>query len=86
MKTLNDFRHDLQHAMRTLDLIQQDVERDFGVSQSIISNFLSGRRGLSGASVLKLWPLIYQPPELRSDLWPPAAPSTPSAREEAHDG
>jgi len=53
------FREDLRNAIQARDETQSDVERASGVSQGMISNFLNGKRGLSGASVLKLWPYVY---------------------------
>ncbi|EEB33792.1 hypothetical protein DESPIG_01307 [Desulfovibrio piger ATCC 29098] len=51
------------------------------MSQGTISNLLSGRRGISGTSLLKLWPFVYPPespcPPLRPD---PAAGPSPSAK------
>jgi len=56
---IDRFREDLRNAILTRDETQSDVERVSGVSQGMISNFLNGKRGLSGASVLKLWPYVY---------------------------
>ena len=53
------FREDLRNAILQRDETQTEVERICGVSQGMISNFLNGKRGLSGASVLKLWPYVY---------------------------
>lgn len=57
--TLDAFRRDLKLAMERAGYIQQDITREFGVSQGTISNLLSGRRGISGTSLLKLWPFVY---------------------------
>lgn len=79
--TLDAFRRDLKLAMERTGYVQQDITREFGVSQGTISNLLSGRRGISGTSLLKLWPFVYPPespcPPLRPD---PAACPSPSAK------
>ena len=45
--TLDAFRRDLKLAMERTGYVQQDITREFGVSQGTISNLLSGRRGIS---------------------------------------
>lgn len=56
---LDSFRRDLREAMTRAEYGQIDLMRDYGVNQAIISNFLSGRRGISAGSMLKLWPFVY---------------------------
>lgn len=67
-RTIEDFRQNLRLAMQRSGCVQQDIARLYDVSQGAISNLLSGRRGISGASLLKLWGFVY--PESAS----PAAP------------
>lgn len=71
---LDSFRRDLRDAMTRAECGQLDLMRDYGVSQAIISNFLSGRRGISAGSMLKLWPFVYGEIEA-----PIASPTTPPA-------
>ena len=56
---IDRFREDLRDAITSRKANQGDVVRASGVSQGAISNFLSGKRGLSGESLLKLWPFVY---------------------------
>lgn len=73
--TLEKFRDDLRRAMSERGSSQKDIEISFGVHQSIISNFLSGRRGLSGDNLLALWPFVYGEPPTA----PPATSPEPAA-------
>lgn len=57
--TIDDFRQDLRRAMQRAGYVQRDITREFGVSQGTISNLLSGRRGISGSALLKLWYFVY---------------------------
>lgn len=70
------FRDDLRKAMIANNDTQDGVGRTVGVSQAVICNFLTGKRGLSGDSVFKIMSYVY--PEISSltpdggaDLWPP---------------
>lgn len=58
-RTIEGFRQDLRLAMQRSGYIQQDIARLCGVSQGAISNLLSGKRGISGSSLLKLWDFVY---------------------------
>lgn len=53
------FRDDLRQAMRTNNDTQEGVGRTVGVSQAVICNFLTGKRGLSGDSVFKIMSYVY---------------------------
>jgi predicted XRE-type DNA-binding protein len=55
-----DFRIRLAEVMASKKLTQKDVETQYGVKQESISCFLRGVRGLSGASVLALLPLLSE--------------------------
>lgn len=57
--SLDTFRKDLKRSMLRAGYVQTDIAKEFGVSQGTISNFLSGRRGISGAAILKLLPFVY---------------------------
>lgn len=80
-ENLDSFRRDLRDAMVRAACGQIDLMRDYGVNQSIISNFLSGRRGISADSMLKLWPFVYGRIEAG-----PAIPTTPPAGDESEEG
>lgn len=56
---LDTFRQDLLLAMKRTKSGQLDIERQYGVSQGTISNFLRGRRGLSASALVRLWPFVY---------------------------
>lgn len=73
-RDLTTFRGDLRRAMQTTKSTQKDVERVTGVAQGIICNFLSGKRGLSGDSVFKLWPFVYGDRAVSSCLSTPTPP------------
>lgn len=54
------FKNDLAAVMATNGYTQAEAAKLSGVPQSTISLFLSGaRKGMTGDSVFKLWPLVY---------------------------
>lgn len=58
-KNTEAFREDLRKVMSESGKSQRDLETGYGVSQAILSNFISGNRGISSDSMLKLWPFVY---------------------------
>jgi len=56
------FRDDLRAVMARKKASQTEVTKATGVKQSSLSLFLAGERsGLSGESVLRLYPFVYGP-------------------------
>ena len=62
LSQLDSLKRDLQELVRSKKYIQQALAREARISQSAISNFLRGRRGLSCYAFLSLWPFIYGRP------------------------
>ena len=52
--TIHDLRRALSDHMESQRLTQQDVAKATGTTQSAISLFLRGKRGLNGDAVLKI--------------------------------
>ncbi|WP_300288159.1 helix-turn-helix transcriptional regulator [uncultured Desulfovibrio sp.] len=52
--TLHDLRRALSDRMKNQGLTQQDVAGVTGITQSAISMFIRGKRGLSGDAALKI--------------------------------
>lgn len=82
-RDLTSFRGDLRQAMSRTESTQKDVERITGVAQGIICNFLSGKRGLSGDSVFKLWPFVYPEPPAPTPAPAPAPPAEADGGDDA---
>ncbi len=55
---ITEFRLRLKALIEASGMRQQDVAQLCGVQQATLSRFLSGERGLSGDSILKLLPLL----------------------------
>lgn len=56
---LNILRKDLKKRMKFLRLKQKDVCLLTGICQSVLSAFLSGKRGLSADTYIKLHKIVY---------------------------
>ena len=68
---MTQFKHDLAKALENTGHTQAELSKLSGVPQSTISLFLSGsRKGMTGDSMLKLWPFVY-------GQHPPAKPPAP---------
>lgn len=72
------FRDDLRQAMLANKDTQDSVGRTVGLSQAVICNFLTGRRGLSGDSVFKIMAYVY-PEKCQEVSAPEGAPHAPQA-------
>lgn len=64
MKNLTQFRIDLRAWMAAEGISQIALAKKSGVDQASLSRFLRMERpdGLSGESVLRLYPIVYSPP------------------------
>ncbi len=64
---INTLRCGLVEQMKKQRLTQQDVSKATGIQQSSISMFLARKRGLNGASTLKLQSFLVGDPFIRPD-------------------
>lgn len=77
MKDLTQFRKDLAAWMEASSTSQVSLSRSSGVDQAILSRFLREKdpEGLSGKSVLLLYPFVYGNQRAPAKVTPPDSPA-----------
>lgn len=80
---IETFREDVRTYIAESGLNAYRLSRQARVETSSLYNFLNGKASLSGDSVMKLWPFIYENPRRKP---PTAIPTTPPAGEPAKGG
>ena len=59
---IQKFREDLRKRLSETGKSQLRLSIDLELEQASISRFLSGKSGLSGEAILKLWAFVYELP------------------------
>lgn len=80
---IETFREDVRTYIAESGLNAYRLSRQARVETSSLYNFLNGKASLSGDSVMKLWPFIYENPRRKP---PTATPTTPPEPERGEGG